>query len=265
MSAKFHSVVSAALLRGDVAHLRSGQHTRTDRAIGTRERWQLYHKELPMAEIAYPAEALKVKGVAEWVAKQRWAVEAHTSGGLGIAIQAGVAPARITMCCDTLTESEVRCVVGLNVGRLGVSSAEQIDVVASCSDARRPQNLLLRMTRGEMGLPLAGSAADAAIDAALGDVGLRLIGLESCVDATAAYAEVVDQLIGQMEHVRRSHGVVLDYLGLTAFEDFGAQAVLSEVATTIDDALDDACARFRFPRPLVVFSPRWDLVDCAVD
>jgi diaminopimelate decarboxylase len=116
-----------------------------------------------------------------------------------------------------------------------------------------------------MGLPLAGSAADAAIDAALGDVRLRLIGPESCVDATAAYAEVVDQLIGQMEHVRRSHGVVLDCLGLTASEDFGAQAVLSEVATTIDYALDDACARFHFPRPLVVFSPRWDHVDCAVD
>ena len=116
-----------------------------------------------------------------------------------------------------------------------------------------------------MGLPLAGSAADAAIDAVLGDVRLRLIGLESCVDATAAYAEVVDQLIGQMEHVRRSHGVVLDCLGLTASEDFGAQAVLSEVATTIDDALDDACARFRFPRPLVVFSPSWDLADRAVE
>ena len=112
---------------------------------------------------------------------------------------------------------------------------------------------------------MAGSAADAAIDAALGDVRLRLIGPESCVDATAAYAEVVDQLIGQMEHVRRSHGVVLNYLGLTASEDFGAQAVLSEVATTIDDALDDACARFRFPRPLVVFSPSWDLADRAVE
>ena len=58
---------------------------------------------------------------------------------------------------------------------------------------------------------MAGSAADAAIDAALGDVRLRLIGLESCVDATAAYAEVVDQLIGQMEHVRRCPGLSRPY------------------------------------------------------
>ena len=62
-----------------------------------------------------------------------------------------------------------------------------------------------------MGLPLAGSAADAAIDAALGDVRLRLIGPESCVDAAAAYAEVVDQLIGQMEHVRRCPGLPRPY------------------------------------------------------
>ena len=109
MSAKFHSVVSAALLRGDVAHLRSGQHTRTDRPIGTRERWQMYRKELPMAEIAYPAEALKVKGVAEWVAKQRWAVEAHTSGGLGIAIQA-VWLLRGSPCVATPLPSQ-RCAV----------------------------------------------------------------------------------------------------------------------------------------------------------
>jgi hypothetical protein len=40
---------------------------------------------------------------------------------------------------------------------------------------------------------------------------LRLIGPESCVDATAAYAEVVDQLIGQMEHVRRCPGLPRPY------------------------------------------------------
>jgi hypothetical protein len=41
-------------------------------------------------------------------------------------------------------------------------------------------------------------------------------------------------------------------------------APVREIAAAVDGAIEDGCARYRLPRPLLTFSPGWDLVDCVI-
>ena len=64
-------------------------------------------------------------------------------------------------------------------------------------------------------------------------------------------------MIAEMTLIRRHHGAVLTRLGLGGRRcvPSGDWAVeLPELASEIDESLDDACATLRFPRPLVVLS-----------
>jgi diaminopimelate decarboxylase len=228
----------------------------------TPRRWLRYRNELPMAEIACPAEALRIDAIASWVRESRSAVDAYSSRDLSSAISAGVSPSRMIMHCDTCAMADLRRAVDLRVGTMVVSSLEQVELIASRVGAGRSQNVLIRMSNGEVGLPLAGGSVDATVDAVLADHRLRLVGLDSCVDGARGCGEVIDQLIGQMAGVHRHHGVVLTRLGLSVAHDIGTPSdPVQVIAATVEDALDDGCARFRFPRPLVVFSPGWDLVE----
>jgi diaminopimelate decarboxylase len=264
MSAVILSKLPAATQRLSAAHATPwavARPVRTDRAA-TQRRWLRYHKELPMAEIAYPAEALRIDAIASLVRESHSAVDAYSGRDLGSAIAAGVSPSRMIMHGDTCAEAELCRAVDLRVGTLVVSSLEQAELIASCVEEGRQQNVLIRMSNGEVGLPLAGGSVEAMVGAVLADDRLRLLGLDSCVDGAHGCGEVIDQLIGQMAGVHRHHGVVLTRLGLSVAKDVGARPdPVKVVAATVEDALDEGCARFRFPRPLVVYSPGWDLVD----
>ncbi|ABG94762.1 conserved hypothetical protein [Rhodococcus jostii RHA1] len=71
---------------------------------------------------------------------------------------------------------------------------------------------------------------------------LRLIGFRCTLGPGA-----VDEAIGLMEQVRRDYGVILTELVL-----HGADGV--DLREVVDEALDEACARNRYPRPSVVFT-----------
>ena len=71
---------------------------------------------------------------------------------------------------------------------------------------------------------------------------LRLVGFRCTVGPGA-----VDEAIGLMEQVRRDYGVILTELVLQ-----GADGV--DLREVVDEALDEACARNRYPRPSVVFT-----------
>ena len=64
-------------------------------------------------------------------------------------------------------------------------------------------------------------------------------------------------MIAEMEHIRHDHGLVPTRLSLGGGRavppgDWAVQ--LPQLATEIDESLDDACATLRFPRPMVVLS-----------
>ncbi|OUS92651.1 decarboxylase [Rhodococcus sp. NCIMB 12038] len=72
----------------------------------------------------------------------------------------------------------------------------------------------------------------------------RLVGIRC-----PAGSKAVDDAIGLMERVRRDYGVILTELVL-------ADADRVDLREAVDEALDEACARNRFPRPSVVFTGR---------
>ena len=86
------------------------------------------------------------------------------------------------------------------------------------------------------------SSIEDALRAVMEQPQLRLIGFRC-----AAGSGAIDDAIGMMEQVRRDYGVILTELVLQDDD----RADLREV---VDEALDEACARNRYPRPSVAFT-----------
>jgi diaminopimelate decarboxylase len=241
-------------------------------------RCEIYRKSFPMTEIALPAYALRNLAVSKWVRDQRLAVDVCTGKELAVAIAAGIHPLRLTVYADRMTESELRATANLEPGRLAVSSRSQIELLASTVE-HRTQGVVICVT--DVNAPLLAVAGtekrgfrfdsielDRAVEAVLGAKRLNLLGLHCDVGSEendfVSYPAAIGHMITEMTHIRRHHDVVLTRLGLG-----GGRAVpsgdwtveLPELASQIDESLDDACATLRYPRPLVVLSPGLAIVE----
>jgi hypothetical protein len=87
-----------------------------------------------------------------------------------------------------------------------------------------------------------GPGIEDALRAVMEQPQLRLVGFRCTVGPGA-----IDDAIGLMEQVRRDYGVILTALVLQG-------ADRADLREDVDEALDEACARNRYPRPSVVFS-----------
>jgi diaminopimelate decarboxylase len=209
-----------------------------------------YRDGLPWAGIAFPAHALRLPGGAAALKKNGHRVDVRSSEELSLAVSAGIAPARIVMHDDGVASGPIRRAVMVGVGYFVVRSATALHVLGLC--ARAPQRVLVDVTGDDCRL----------IGRALGKPHLRLIGLHSRVEldpVASHYGAAVGDLIAQMAHTRREHGVLLHRVSVA-----GAGALspcpltrqsLVAVDLAIEDAVDDACARYRFPRPALVLTP----------
>ncbi|RVW11152.1 diaminopimelate decarboxylase [Prescottella agglutinans] len=243
-----------------------------------RHRCRTYRSVFPEAEIAYAAKALMIRSVASWVTQEGLSVDVCSSGELAIALSAGIDPRRIILHGNAKTASELRTAADAGVGRIVVDSHTEIRLLASVAAAR--QKVLVRVTPGidihghpavttgvddqKFGFPITGGHADAAVRLVLEQANLELVGLHchlgSQITDPRVFGTAVDRLIGQMDQVRRDHGPILTDLDLggghaVPYRPGDPQIDLTELARTIDDALDDACARNRFPRPQLTLEP----------
>ncbi|ANS30381.1 hypothetical protein [Rhodococcus opacus] len=122
---------------------------------------------------------------------------------------------------------------------------------------QRKQNVLVRLTStGDDGIRAATEEMTRVIE----QPHLQLVGLCGTLEPDITDAHLVDtavgRMIGLMEQVRRHHGMILTELLLEEGRDPspGAGARLhhqDELIGAIDEALDEACARNRFPRPSI--------------
>ncbi|WP_442941778.1 hypothetical protein [Nocardia sp. NBC_00416] len=113
--------------------------------------------------------------------------------------------------------------------------------------AHRPQRVLLRLSPG---IDVHGHPAvrTGVIDQKFG----LPLGSAMAVDAVRSIAE--------MAWIRREHGHLLTELDLggghpVAYRPGDAELNTVELAGVLDDALDTACARHRFPRPVIAMEP----------
>ena len=237
-------------------------------------RCKTFRKFFPMTEIALPATALGTHPIAKWARDHRIAVDVRTGEDLAAAIAAGVHLARVTVFADALSQSELQATVNLGVGRVVAGSVQQIETLRSVV-AQRAQDVVIRMTDCNTpilavagGFRFDSNEADTAISAVLDHEWLNLVGLHCEVSSQdhdfVSYPAAIGHMIAEMEQVHRNRDVVLTRLGLG-----GGRAVpsgdwaveLPQLATQIDESLDDACGTLRFPRPLVVLSAELGIVD----
>jgi diaminopimelate decarboxylase len=241
-------------------------------------RCEIYRKSFPMTEIALPAHALRNFAISRWARDQHLAVEVRTGKDVASAIAAGIHPLRMSVHAGHMTMSELQAISNLAPGCVVVSSMPQIELLASTVE-HRSQGVVICVT--DVNAPVLtvagaegrGFAFDSfelerAVEAVLAQKRLSLIGLHCDVGSKehdfVSYPAAIGHMITEMTHIRRHHDVILTRLGLG-----GGRAVpsgdwaieLPELASQIDESLDDACATLRYPRPLVVLSPGLALVE----
>lgn len=218
-------------------------------------RWRLYRKTFATTEIAFPASVLRDPVVARWAREHQSAVDVRTSDEVATVIGVGIHPVRLTVHAAGVSAEElVFCAANLGVGRVVVDSLDHVELLAAVPPHRR-QAVVVSMSNG-----FDAWAGRALVRAVQSRSRLSLVGLRGEIGVAdrdfMSYPAAIGQLVSDMADIRRQHGVVLTRLGLAGpvpVTDGGQE--LAELATQIDETLDDACATLRFPRPSVVLTP----------
>jgi diaminopimelate decarboxylase len=243
-------------------------------------RCKIYRKSFAMTEIAFPATTLRNGAIAKWVRDQRVTIDVRTGEELATALAAGVRLQRLTLYAEALSESELSAAVKLGVGRVVAASVQHIELMRSVV-AKRAQDVVVRMTDVNspflaiagaaepvpMGLRFDSNESDTAIAAVLDHEWLNLVGLHCEVGPQdhnfVSYPAAIGHMIAEMTQIRRNHRIVLTRLGLAgggAVPSGNWLVELPQLATQIDESLDDACGTLRFPRPLVVLSTGLEII-----
>lgn len=207
-------------------------------------------RSLGVVELSLPATALADSRVAKRARDRGLAVEVRTGADLITAIGVGIHPMCLIVYADRMTADElVFCTANLGVGRIVVTTTDQVDLLVSATVAHRRQRVLVGMTR---------VADDKVVDAVVAGRRLDLVGLAceigSGEDAFVSYPAAMGDMLAEMAQIRRAHSIVLTRVAISG-DGFAVDETpggLSELAELIDQTLDDACATLRFPRPVAM-------------
>ncbi len=246
-----------------------------------RHRARRYRKALRAAgntEVVYAGKSLLSTAVARWAREEGLGIDVCSTGELATALAGGVDPARIVMHGNAKSPEELREAVRVGVGRIVLDSRMEIAYLAGL--ARRRQPVLIRVTPDidihghravttgvsdqKFGFTLAGDHAADAVRRVLAHPILDLVGLHchigSQVSDPALYGEAIRRMIAAMADIRARHGVILTELNIGGghaipYVPGDRELDLDALAAVIENALDEACAAERFPRPQIVVEP----------
>lgn len=246
-----------------------------------RHRARRYRKALRAAgntEVVYAGKSLLSTAVARWAREEGLGIDVCSTGELATALAGGVDPARIVMHGNAKSPEELREAVRVGVGRIVLDSRMEIAYLAGL--ARRRQPVLIRVTPDidihghravttgvsdqKFGFTLAGDHAADAVRRVLAHPILDLVGLHchigSQVSDPALYGEAIRRMVAAMADIRARHGVILTELNIGGghaipYVPGDRELDLDALAAVIENALDEACAAERFPRPQIVVEP----------
>ena len=224
------------------AHLATD--VRLDEVIALR-RCAMYRTAFRGAAVGYPAGAMRLDAVAGWMRRQGVTVDVTCVDDLDWTAIAGIHPSHIVM--HEFDEVSGPRALGYGVSRFIVDSSEQMAILRTT--ATRPQGVLLDITDGCLD------------EAMMVDRRVRFDGLH-CGTAGADIAGLSEILFGmtaEMALISRKRADVMSRLSvgdvdLTDRDD--DPRCLRRVAQTINEVVEEACIRFRFPRPALTVSPR---------
>jgi hypothetical protein len=199
-----------------------------------------WRKAFRDANIAYPATLLTIPHAAKWIRESGCEVAARSPQGLGFALSARIAPARVIFHCGDARGRAIHEALELGVGQFIVDSHTGVAMLAAC--AERPQSVLVDVS---------SYAENDVITRVLDEERLTLTGLYAEQDSPQ---EAVKRLAEQMADIRHRHGVLLCRMAVGVR---GARHSLNASAQSVDDTLEAGCARFHLPRPMLTICPDW--------
>jgi diaminopimelate decarboxylase len=182
--------------------------------------------------------------VARWITEHGLTVDAVSSADLDLVRLAGIDASHVVMHCH----GEIPVAVGRAAfGRFVVNSSEQVTALAD-NPLARTQRLVVDSTR-----------ADELAAEVVTHERLDLVGLHSRIGTTddILLTETVVALIAKMAWIRRAQSVVMSCVSLADVDVAGCDGGLHglrHVAKAIDQAIEDGCVRYRYPRPAVSVS-----------
>lgn len=197
-----------------------------------------YRQALRVGAMSMPADALKAPSVAAWVRRRGVSVHTGSAGDLAIALNAGIAPPRITLHCND-EKAYTRFGVHVGVGRLVIGSQDHLDALTEC--ARPTQQVLVDLS----------AAADPHLGVRVVSCRrLELVGVHQRLDPRTIAENTVGAMIAGIACLRGRYGHIVTRLS------FAGIAPLRAVAEDLEATVEDACARFRYPRPALVIAVR---------
>lgn len=224
-----------------------GAASATTAAVGDVRSWQkAFRSACTLGAMTCSAAQLENPAVAHWVRTYGVSVEVESVERLEFVIAHGILPRRIVVRGSESAAAPLRRAAKVGVGGYVVGSAGQAAVLAAAVVRRTP--VVVDVTDDDDTLEYAVCCA-----ARLELVGLRLrVAGHGVSDVSAATSTVM----AKMADVRRPHGTLLTRLDLADFDTSSATPrLVARAAAAIEDAVDESCARHRFPRPAVVLSP----------
>jgi hypothetical protein len=214
---------------------------RLDEAIALR-RCAMYRKAFRGMVIGYPAAAIRFDAMAGWLRRECVTVDVTSVDELDWAVIAGIHPSHIVMH----GLDEAAGLIALGVGRVIVESAEQMAMLRSC--ATGPQAVLVDVTDACLDRPL------------MVDRRVKFHGLHYRADGVdlTGLADIIVAMIAEMAGISRKFGGVLSRLSVGDVDLTDGEVDprrLRLVAQTINEIVEEACFRFRYPLPALTVSP----------
>ncbi|MHA0285302.1 hypothetical protein ACXYX3_02510 [Mycobacterium sp. C3-094] len=204
--------------------------------------YSAHRRALRVASMSVAAETLRAPAVAEWARRSGVGVHAHSAAGLDGALSAGIEPMHITLHCSddpALMQREIYPAIGQFV----LTSKTQCDMLSDTATVTH--RVLLDVTAStdpHFGRHVAMSPR------------LEIIGAHCTLDRGAWSANTVASVIATLSCLRHHHGTIAGRLsvdGLAPTHDV-APRQLRDAAVGLESCVEDACARFRYPRPALV-------------
>jgi hypothetical protein len=216
---------------------------RLDEAIALR-RCAMYRKVFRGTAIGYPAAAIQLDAMVGWMRREGVTVDVASADELDWAVVAGIHPSHIVM--HGLDEAAALIALDFGVSRVIVESAEQMAMLRPC--ATGPQAVLVDVTDACLDRPL------------MVDRRVQFHGLHYRADGAdlTGLADIIGSMITEMAGITRKWGGVLSRLsvgGVDLTESNADPRSLRRVAQTINEVVEEACIRVRYPRPALTLSP----------
>ncbi len=257
---------------------------------GARYRAALAQHYAASSQVAYASKAYLCTAIAQLFAEEGLDLDVVSGGELHVALRAGFPPERVHFHGNNKTLEELRQALDAGVGRIVVDNFRELTLLAAGVGDKKPASdfqlpIWLRLAPGiaahthahiqtgqedtKFGFSIAAGAAEAAVLAALGTPGLRLLGLHAHIGSQIyepdALAATATRLIEFAAALRHRYGWVMQELspgggwGVPMTES-DPEAPIEPYIAALAAAITAACQQHRLDLPHLVLEPGRSLV-----